>query len=457
MENENSIGVRYYNDSLHNYMIIPCGSGGVEDYRYRMMAANRIPGLLSCSMRYIEGQCFLYYDITSRQTARSLFAVSKVTGVQLKQLIGGLLRTYRNLSEFLLSEKGLLLSPDYVYFDFEGESWYFTFTLNTPGQGAMQELGLSALAEFLAFNVDETDKWATACCFRLATLADNPNYILQESILEDENKQETETSASKEDCFAENEITDQDRAGEYAYESEFTRKENSETESENGKTNEKSSPKDDGKNKLWKGIFLAAVFSAMSIVILWIRNSFVLSSEEAIASRIGITGFICLAALSAARSVFLMFYEGGGTREEYLYTNNESDTAPLSVADTNAAERYEVNGPDEDYSFNQSRNEKPIKKLYGSIDGRKYRIDLDRLPCTVGQMDGFVDQVIKEPGVSRMHMRLDRDSEGRILVLDLNSTEGTFINGERLNPNDTGVLEEGDTLRMGNSLGFCYR
>lgn len=54
-------------------------------------------------------------------------------------------------------------------------------------------------------------------------------------------------------------------------------------------------------------------------------------------------------------------------------------------------------------------------------------------------------------------MRLDRDSENRILVLDLNSTEGTFINGERLNPNDTGIIEEGDTLRMGNSLEFCYR
>ena len=454
MENENRIGVRYYNDSLHNYMIIPCGSGGVEDYRYRMMAANRIPGLLPCSLRYIEGQCYLYYDITSKQTARSLFAVGKVTGVQLRQLLSCLLRTYKNLSDYLLSEKGLLLSPDYVYFDFEGESWYFTFSLNTPGQGAMQELGLSALAEFLAFNVDETDKWATACCFRLATLADNPNYILQESILEGENKQNMEIS-SKDGNLGETGITYQNSAFEYQYDDESTVNGNSAAEAE--KTNEKTNPIDDGKKKIGEALFLSALFSAVVIVMLWIRNSFVLSPGEVVASRTGIMVFLCLAALAAARTVFLMFYENKGTGEEYLYPQNENETVPLSFANTNVAERYDMSELEEDSAFNQGRNEKPVKKLYGSIDGRKYRIDLDRLPCTVGQMDGFVDQVIKEPGVSRMHMRLDRDSENRILVLDLNSTEGTFINGERLNPNDTGIIEEGDTLRMGNSLEFCYR
>lgn len=124
-----------------------------------------------------------------------------------------------------------MLSPDYVYFDFEGESWYFTFSLNTPGQGAMQELGLSALAEFLAFNVDETDKWATACCFRLATLADNPNYILQESILEGENKQNMEIS-SKDGNLGETEITYQNSAFEYQYDDESTVNGNSAAEAE---------------------------------------------------------------------------------------------------------------------------------------------------------------------------------------------------------------------------------
>ena len=80
---------------------------------------------------------------------------------------------------------------------------------------------------------------------------------------------------------------------------------------------------------------------------------------------------------------------------------------------------------------------------------------MDNLPCTVGKMAGNVDVVIKDSTISRIHARFTRQ-DNQIYVTDMNSTNGTFKNGLRLNPNETVLIEPGDELRFGR-MTFCYR
>ncbi len=98
---------------------------------------------------------------------------------------------------------------------------------------------------------------------------------------------------------------------------------------------------------------------------------------------------------------------------------------------------------------------KKENKLYGISKGNKYHIDLGNLPCTIGKMAGNVDIVIKDSTISRIHARFTRQ-ENKIYVTDMNSTNGTFKNGLRLEPNETVLIEQGDELRFGR-LTFCYR
>lgn len=46
--------------------------------------------------------------------------------------------------------------------------------------------------------------------------------------------------------------------------------------------------------------------------------------------------------------------------------------------------------------------------------------------------------------------------EGEIYVTDLNSTNGTFKNGLRIEPNEMVLIEPGDELRFGE-MTFSYR
>ncbi|MBE3133679.1 MAG: FHA domain-containing protein [Acidobacteria bacterium] len=56
------------------------------------------------------------------------------------------------------------------------------------------------------------------------------------------------------------------------------------------------------------------------------------------------------------------------------------------------------------------------------------------------------DFVLDAAMVSRLHCRLTASSAGALEVLDLKSTNGTFVNGRRVN---RGMLAPGDRLRVG--------
>jgi putative peptide zinc metalloprotease protein len=67
----------------------------------------------------------------------------------------------------------------------------------------------------------------------------------------------------------------------------------------------------------------------------------------------------------------------------------------------------------------------------------------------IGRMDNNNIVLIDEQ-VSRHHAAIDRDSAGRYLVKDLQSTNGTYLNGVRLRV--PSIVEAGDELRIGNTL-----
>lgn len=64
---------------------------------------------------------------------------------------------------------------------------------------------------------------------------------------------------------------------------------------------------------------------------------------------------------------------------------------------------------------------------------------------TVGRAT-TADFVVEAALVSRFHCRLTLEADGRLVLEDLSSTNGTFVNDERV---ERRVLETGDRLRLG--------
>ena len=80
---------------------------------------------------------------------------------------------------------------------------------------------------------------------------------------------------------------------------------------------------------------------------------------------------------------------------------------------------------------------------------------LDRPVITIGTMKEESEIVLEDSSISRMHCRIVKEKEYYDLE-DLNSTNGTFKNGVRLQPCEKRRLEEGDDIRCGRVL-FVFR
>jgi len=81
--------------------------------------------------------------------------------------------------------------------------------------------------------------------------------------------------------------------------------------------------------------------------------------------------------------------------------------------------------------------------LTQGLTGRAHELSVDR--TTIGRVEDNMFQ-IAEPSVSSHHCEVVlRGNE--VLIRDLNSTNGTFINNEKIGE---GILKPGQTLRLGN-------
>ena len=79
----------------------------------------------------------------------------------------------------------------------------------------------------------------------------------------------------------------------------------------------------------------------------------------------------------------------------------------------------------------------------------------ENFPCVLGKRKEDADYVLTDYSASRIHARFVEESDG-IYLEDLNSTNGTYKNGLRMQPYEKRKLEKEDILRFGKSI-FVYK
>ena len=87
--------------------------------------------------------------------------------------------------------------------------------------------------------------------------------------------------------------------------------------------------------------------------------------------------------------------------------------------------------------------------LTGASAGQLY--PLKKVLTTIGRAKD-ADIVLTDRGVSRYHARFDRATDGTLRLVDLDSTNGTFIGGA---PVDKTALKEGDRGRSRTACHAC--
>ena len=76
---------------------------------------------------------------------------------------------------------------------------------------------------------------------------------------------------------------------------------------------------------------------------------------------------------------------------------------------------------------------------------------LKEFPVTVGKMKGSVGLCIEDASVSRLHACFKEQGKD-IILQDLDSTNGTYINGKRLAPGEEMVVNRSDEIQFGKII-----
>ena len=82
-------------------------------------------------------------------------------------------------------------------------------------------------------------------------------------------------------------------------------------------------------------------------------------------------------------------------------------------------------------------------------------IPISYYPFLIGKQKSITDYAVSRDTISRLHARVDR-RDGRYWLTDLNSTNGTSVNGRMLEANETVLLEEGDTVALAD-MNFRFQ
>ena len=61
-----------------------------------------------------------------------------------------------------------------------------------------------------------------------------------------------------------------------------------------------------------------------------------------------------------------------------------------------------------------------------------------------------------DKGVSRRHAKIIRRDSGTLNLVDEESGNGTFLNGQRLVPNQPRILRDGDEIRLGYLVLYVH-
>lgn len=362
-------------------------------YQYCMIGRGGIKGLLSCNLRYVNGQGYLYYDITSKQNVRQVYSKKNITRDWLKDFLWSLRQVRQELERFLLDAENVLLFPEQIFQDLESRVFSFLYVPYHEGKNGIKEL-----MDFWVEHIDYDDDVLVTCVYHMYEQMDqNGDVYLQAQIFEDAKVLDAVRAAEADEARAQTMEAGKTAAGKAAAGAAENRKRVSRTTETGGMTDD----------------------------------------ERATEGRMGI---------GQPKKRFFGIFDGRKKdremREQYR-RNVQEIMGGQAVAEDSAY--------DEDYGrtiyVQEPAAERQAQRKLETSKGKLVAV-LESPVMTLGKKKGEADVVLEDASVSRLHARITKEQDVHYLE-DLNSTNGTFKNGLQLQPYEKRELEEGDEVKLG--------
>lgn len=501
------MNVSYKRDMTHNYLVPEVTDKIFEDdYRIHMLMENHIQGLLPCSLRRINCQSRFFYDITSRQSMEQVYGKIRMRADDIRLLLRGLHRALCEIKKYLLDMDRIVLEPQMIYMDIESKEPFFCY-LPCYEKDIIQSF--RELSMYLLERLDHSDQQAVLLGYEIYRRAKEDNDSL-EKILQDagtpvqtremdgaktsfEAERSVRRNAQREPVYEKPKLWNEEemyqsqanRQPEEAYQNPTLWQPGEAYQEEKPKKRKKLQKKKDlqqaGKEKTAASgrLFLIVCFG-VAIALLAMAAWF----WKLTATQTGGVAFLLAAILAYGCTLDEKKKKNAdGAKDAQMErvledfteeTDAEAYEEPekMSLWEREPVQREEerrrtmVSRPQPMYVGERIRYNAPAHEknrlgdtgvLFENADRdfqlilvsknpmQKDSIVLEKDSYVVGKLQGQADIVLKHPSVSRVHAKIDRLGNEYYLC-DLNSTNGTFLNGRRLMVNESVKLTHSDEI-----------
>lgn len=450
----------YRRDTHHSYLVLfeEYAAGG-ESFQKKMFLENRITGFLSCKMHDLDCSGRFFYDISSRQSLAGILESRAMDGECMQNLLRCLLKALEGLQSYLLDTGGFLLRPEWIFCGPDGKSFEFCYY---PDAGADWKSQLQQLAEYLLPRLEHKNREAVRLGYNFYqfSMEGRVTALELENLLKNESEKTDEEETGKGELplavLPASDVKEKEReeipASRDALLQAFFDQEEAVEETQ-----------DPFRERLKKLLPLLLQFLPPIVLIIGIGVFLFFGYYGAAA---GLGGILLI---FFAGSLILRWKKGrekerDATMEQYVIVQDWLEEEKLEEVMQNTREKErtlpkEEPDPDATCLLTDAAAYKRLAKGYlvpeSSADHATIAIQKD--VTTIGKGDQ-ADVILKNLGISRMHARITCRGDHCFLT-DLNSRNGTSLNGVLLNPEEEQLLADGDWISFGNTRyeWRCYR
>lgn len=471
---ESKLKREFIKDMKSSYMVLK-GDGREQNYKNKMLSQYSIPGLLGIDIKSINNMELYYYDITNLKTLEEAYGTRVFHFHDMKDLLDRIFDAIDNSREYFLEQDDFILHPEGLYMKENTDSLKLCYY---PGYRESIVGQFSLLFEYIMNKADYKEESAVLLIYALYKESREKNTTLYRlrDILKEATPKEIKVrklTVSQEINIRTLDNVQTGQTGQKALVSPLVNKPVAVEENYTNTNSQEEYEKQEEVSYYETNSFVllgAIVAGALGFLFVLFKTG-VLSDEmghpDIIKVTAGLAIVVCLSGYALTKvfdpkkkSTRLV------TRIAYDNTAEESERTDIEIeSDKQNEENREVipfiqeeNSVTSILSEAEDKTEilfvqpsLPSHYLIAKSSNNPAEIAMKNFPYYVGKDKTRNQLVLNEGSVSRLHAVITiRDKV--VFLTDLGSTNGTYVNGQRIEKNQPVMIDNSDELAFSREI-----
>ncbi len=434
--------MRFERENNINYMVMECVGEPECEYDVGVVERGLNPRLLPMHIRRINKENLCYYDITARQQLAKMFTYIELKWEDVCMICESIADMVREVNRYMLDLRCVRLAPEYMYVDLHKRTIYFTYF---PGDEIKDDENFDKsvrnLFDYVLEHFDHnSSKENVMKVYEIYQRIVQNNYdaerldelICEQQVAVEEFEPDAESVAGQVVC-------------EERIKLDIIPAERIDDEVEE---------EDKFIITAVKGVRIAAL-----IVVL------IGAVEILMPTIMPLNISMKMAVVLVAIGVLVLFVVAKIPVQMFIKVKERSESQPCEIVVKNINESEDLHiVPHEMDDVQVSEPQTMLLSEYIKRTGtsnnsrlsfinceKDERMTIEKFPAVMGSMKERCQLWIDDNLVSRIHCCINKTEEG-FSIEDLNSTNGTKINGRQLLPDESCIINSGDEILLATTL-----